>query len=69
MRCLDDEQIRRGLVAVVQGYDRCRLCALALDDHDDEVHPFEGSDLLTLFIRAARDGAESLPPDPSTDPR
>jgi len=68
MRCLNDEEIRRGLTAVIQGFDRCAVCGLACDDHDHVRHAFDAVDVLTVFVTAARSGAETVA-DPVPDPR
>ena len=56
MRCFTDEDLRRGIAAVMGRGDRCAVCDGDNDDwHDALPHPFVPADLLNLFLEAARE--------------
>lgn len=55
MRCFSDEELRRGVQAVIALHDRCDVCGGLNDDaHQQRPHVFEGVDPLQLFLDAAR---------------
>ncbi len=63
IHCLTEAQLRRGLAAVIAGWDRCVVCGEDNDDpHDAQPHGFAAPDVLTVFLEAARDEkTEGLP--------
>ena len=63
MKCFTDDQLRRGLEAVILAHllagDRCLVCGDENDDaHDAQPHAFLTPDRLTVFLEAARDTSE-----------
>jgi hypothetical protein len=55
MRCFTDEELVRGIEAVIAGHGRCRVCGDEnVDEHDELPHPFVAPDPLDVFLAAAR---------------
>jgi hypothetical protein len=55
VRCFLDDDIRRGLIAVIQDWNRCVVCGEENDDpHDAQPHSFAPADMLDLFLDAAQ---------------
>jgi hypothetical protein len=55
VRLLLDDDIRRGLEAVLQNGNRCVVCGQENDDlHDAQPHSFVPPDVLNLFLEAAQ---------------
>jgi hypothetical protein len=55
VRLLLDEDIRRGLDAVLQHGQRCVVCGGENDDmHDAQPHSFVPPDVFNLFLEAAQ---------------
>jgi hypothetical protein len=62
VKCFTDEQLARGLQAVLDRGHRCVICREVHDDaHDAQAHGFHPPNVLDLFLEAARD------PDASDD--
>jgi hypothetical protein len=60
VKCFTDDQLRRGLEAVILAQalagDRCLVCGEENTDvHDAQPHAFLTPDPLTVFLEAARD--------------
>jgi hypothetical protein len=63
MRCFTDDQLRRGVDAVILAHllagDRCLVCGdYNHDAHDAQPHAFLTPDPLTVFLEAAREEAQ-----------
>ncbi len=60
VKCFTDDQLRRGLDAVILAHElrggRCVICGEDNDDtHDAQPHPFVRLDLVAIFLEAASD--------------
>jgi hypothetical protein len=55
VRCYLDEELRRGLEAVLQQGRRCVICGEEDGDaHDAQIHGFQAPDVLTVFLEAVQ---------------
>jgi hypothetical protein len=69
MRCFTDEELRRGLAAVIDGADRCGTCSIHRRVHYQglESHVFVQLDVLDVFLKGARLDDREMP-DGESDP-
>ena len=62
MRCFTDDELRRGVDAVVDGWDRCRVCGSRVEDHRPrDAHVFDAVNLIDVFLKAARSDDREVP--------
>jgi hypothetical protein len=63
MRCFTDEELRRGLDAVIASWNRCTVCDGLVDSehHERSYHAFKEADVLDLFLKAARLDDREMP--------
>jgi hypothetical protein len=64
VKSFTDDQLRRGLDAVILAHqlrgDRCLICGEENDDaHDAQPHGFVTPDPMTVFLEAARERSET----------
>jgi len=63
MRCFTDEELLRGLIAVIQEWDRCATCGAPNDDdHDASPHAFVAVPLIDVFLKGVSQQADDAEP-------